>query len=66
MDGRRFDSLTKTIAGTSRRSLLKAGIGAVVGGALGVVGLGETEAARSLRAAGVICRKWTYPGFVDR
>ncbi len=56
MDGRRFDSFTKHVAGSSRRSLLKAALGTVVGGTMAVTGLAETDAA-SLRKLGQICRK---------
>ena len=57
MDGDRFDSLTKTIAGTSRRSLLKVGLGAVLSGAVGTFSRESVDAARRLRALGQICRK---------
>lgn len=56
MDGSRFDRATKLLAGSSRRSLLKAGLGAALGAALGGIGFGGADAAR-LRQVGEICRK---------
>jgi hypothetical protein len=56
MDGVTFDRMTKSLAGRTRRSLLKAGLGAVLGGAAGGLGLGRASAALK-RAPGDICRK---------
>jgi hypothetical protein len=56
MDGHRFDSLTKRVAGTSRRSLLKAALGTAIGGATTVVGRRGTDAASRLRPDGETCR----------
>ena len=57
MDGSRFDHATKLFASTSRRSLLKAGLGSAVGLALSGIGQRGSGAAQSLRVAGEICRK---------
>jgi hypothetical protein len=56
MDGARFDRMTRTFAGRTRRSVLKAGVGALLGGAAGGLGLGRASAALQ-RAPGDICRK---------
>jgi hypothetical protein len=48
--------MTKTLAATSRRSLLRAGAGAALGAALGGLRLGDARAA-VLRGPGEICRK---------
>ena len=55
VDDNRLDMLAKTAAGGSRRGLLKASVGAAVGGALGLAGLKSASAARK-RAYGAICR----------
>ena len=55
MDDRRFDRLAKSMAGTSRRSLLKGAFGALLGGALGLPGLSNAAAAG--RPVSSICRK---------
>jgi hypothetical protein len=56
VDGSRFDQLAKTMAGGSRRTVLKAGLGAALGAALGGIGIGGADAAK-LRRVGEICRK---------
>lgn len=55
MDGARFDHLTKSVAGASRRSLLKAAVGTLLGGAL--ASTGRRGAAAAGRHVGEICRK---------
>lgn len=57
MDGKHFDQITKAFAEPgSRRSLLRRGLGAVLGGALVGAGLDRAHAA-ALRAPGQVCRK---------
>jgi hypothetical protein len=58
MDERRFDELARRIAvdGRSRRSAIKALLGAVVGGALTLAGHREGDAA-TCRSAGSTCRE---------
>lgn len=53
MDGSRFDQLTRSLAGSSRRSLLSAALG----GALAAVGLADAADAARKRRAGEVCRK---------
>lgn len=53
MDGSRFDSLTRSFAQTGSRRRL---IGGLIGGAVGLVGLRQTEAAEC-RELGHICRE---------
>jgi hypothetical protein len=56
VDGSRFDQLTKTVAGSSRRSLLKAGLGSALGLTTGGFGIKGARAAVP-RVPGEICRK---------
>lgn len=57
MDGSRFDTVARALAGGgSRRSLMKAAFGAAVGGAVTVALSEETAAARK-RVVGEVCRK---------
>jgi hypothetical protein len=51
VDGSRFDTLTRTVAATSRRSLFGLALGAVA-----AARLGRVEAA-TLRGGGAVCRK---------
>lgn len=57
MDGSKFDWMTKTLASTSRRSLLKAGLSSAIGLALSGIGVNGGRAAQALRQPGEICRK---------
>lgn len=56
MDGTRFDRLTKTLATSSRRSVVKTGLGTMLGLALAGIGRSGADAA-VLRQIGQICRK---------
>lgn len=56
MDGTRFDELAKAVAGSSRRALLKGGLGAALGVVLGGFAPDDASAA-VLRRIGEVCRK---------
>ena len=56
MDDNQFDRLTRVMAASSRREVLKRGIGAIVGGVLAVSGLSTADAG-SKRGIGQTCRK---------
>ena len=58
MQGSQFDAIVRSVAAsTSRRRLLKAGLGSALAAALSGVGLADTSAARRLRGIGKTCRK---------
>lgn len=56
MDGNRFDHLTKHVAGSSRRALLKTSMGIAVAGVASIAGRGQIGAAGKQRGFGQTCK----------
>ena len=56
MDGKLFDQLTRHVAGSSRRTLLKTSLGVAVASVASIAGRDQIEAARNQRGFGQTCK----------
>jgi hypothetical protein len=58
LEGKRFDDLSRAVAGmASRRGVVRGIVGGAIAGLIGGIGLRDAEAGRVKRAPGDICRK---------